>query len=75
MVNEQPSRPDCGRVTPFCAATLPDSVGQASASGKRASQIGLELDCDTDTALNAINAFSRMGLECLTPGSPVPHTI
>lgn len=47
----------------------------ASASGKRASQIGAELGCDTDTALNAINAFNRVGLECLTPGSPVPHTI
>ena len=47
----------------------------ASASGKRASQIGAELGCDTDTALNAINAFNRAGLECLTPGSTVAHTI
>ena len=31
----------------------------ASASGKRASQIAGELGCDTDTALNAINAFNR----------------
>src|SRR4030042_3350060 len=47
----------------------------ASTSGKRASRIGAELGCDTDTALNAINAFNRAGLECLTPGSTVPHTI
>jgi hypothetical protein len=47
----------------------------ASTSGKRASQIGAELGCDTDTALNAINAFNRVGLGCLTRGSPVPHTI
>lgn len=47
----------------------------ASASGKRASQIGAEVSCDTDTALNAINAFNRTGLECLKPGSPVAHTI
>lgn len=47
----------------------------ASASGKRASQIGAELGCDTDTALNAINAFNRVGLECLTPGSRVAHNI
>ena len=33
----------------------------ASAKGKRASQIGSELGCDTDTALNAINAFKRRG--------------
>ena len=47
----------------------------ASASGKRASQIGTELGCDTDTVLKAINAFNRVGLECLTPGSTVAHTI
>ena len=47
----------------------------ASASGKRASQIGTELGCDTDTVLNAINAFNRVSLECLTPGSTVAHTI
>jgi transposase len=47
----------------------------ASASGKRASQIGAELGCDTDTALNAINAFNRKGLEALTMGSSVPHHI
>jgi transposase len=47
----------------------------ASASGKRASQIAGELGCDTDTALNAINAFNRTDLAALTPGSPVPHTI
>jgi len=34
----------------------------ASANGKRASQIAAELGCDTDTALNAINAFNRAGL-------------
>lgn len=47
----------------------------ASAEGKRASQIASELGCDTDTALNAINAFKRRGLEALTPGSSVPHRI
>jgi len=47
----------------------------ASADGKRASRIAAELSCDTDTALNAINAFNRLGLECLTPGSSVPHNI
>ena len=43
--------------------------------GKRASQIASELSCDTDTALNAINAFNRTGLAALTPGSTVPHRI
>lgn len=47
----------------------------ASASGKRASQIASELGCDTDTALNAINAFNRAGVEALKPGSSVPHHI
>jgi len=47
----------------------------ASASGKRASQIAGDLGCDTDTCLNAINAFNATGLESLTPGSPVPRTI
>lgn len=47
----------------------------ASASGKRASQIAAELGCDTDTALNAINAFNQSGLEALTAGSSVAHTI
>jgi transposase len=47
----------------------------ASASGKRASQIAAELGCDTDTALNAINAFNRTGLEALKAGSSVAHTI
>jgi len=32
----------------------------ASASGKRASQIAGDLGCDTDTCLNAINAFMRL---------------
>lgn len=45
----------------------------ASAGGKRASQIASELGCDTDTALNAINAFNRTGVAALTPGSTVPH--
>ena len=45
----------------------------ASALGKRASQIAAELSCDTDTALNAINALNRTGLAALTPGSTVPH--
>jgi transposase len=47
----------------------------ASARGKRASQIGTELGCDTDTALNAINAFNRAGLEALTAGSSRPKVI
>jgi len=47
----------------------------ASASGKRASQIATELGCDTDTALNAINAFNQTGLAALKAGSSVAHTI
>ncbi len=47
----------------------------ASAGGKRASEIAAALGCDTDTALNAINAFNRSGLAALTPGSPTPHRI
>jgi transposase len=47
----------------------------ASASGKRASQIAGELNCDSDTALNAINAFNRAGLEALASGSSVPNRI
>mgnify|MGYP004706778813 CR=1 FL=1 len=47
----------------------------ASACGKRASQIGVELGCDTDTALNAINAFNRAGLGALTAGSSRPKVI
>jgi transposase len=47
----------------------------ASASGKRASQIGVELGCDTDTVLNAINAFNRAGLGALTAGSSRPKVI
>jgi len=47
----------------------------ASASGRRAAQIGVDLGCDTDTALNAINAFNARGLGALVAGSSVPHTI
>jgi len=47
----------------------------ASADGKRASQIASGLRCDTDTALNAINAFNHRGLAALTAGSTVPHRI
>ena len=47
----------------------------ASASGKRASQIAAELGCDTDTALNAINAFNKAGLEALKAGSSRPKVI
>ena len=47
----------------------------ASASGKRAAQIAAELGCDTDTALNAINAFNRRGQVALKAGSSVAHTI
>jgi transposase len=44
----------------------------ASAAGKRASQIGAELGCNTDTALNAINAFNQVGLEALVVKSCRP---
>ena len=47
----------------------------ASASGKRASQIAAELGCDTDTALNAINAFNASGIESLQAGSTRPKRI
>lgn len=47
----------------------------SSASGKRASQIATELGCDTDTALNAINAFNQNGLSALKAGSTKPHRI
>jgi transposase len=47
----------------------------ASASRTRASQIAVDLGCDTDTCLNAINAFNATSLEALTPGSSVPHSI
>jgi transposase len=47
----------------------------ASAGGKRASQIAAELGCDTDTALNAINAFNATSLEALTAGSSRPNVI
>jgi transposase len=47
----------------------------ASARGKRASQLATELGCDSDTALNAINAFNQSGLAALTRGSSVPHRI
>ena len=47
----------------------------ARASGKRASQIAAELGCDTDTALNAINAFNQTGLAALKAGSSVANTI
>ena len=46
-----------------------------SASGKRASQIAAELGCDTDTALNAINAFNTTGLDALVAGSSRPKVI
>jgi transposase len=47
----------------------------SSSRGKRASQIACDLGCDTDTALNAINAFNRKGLAALRAGSSVPHRI
>jgi transposase len=47
----------------------------ASANGERASQLAAALGCDTDTALNAINAFNQTGLEALKAGSSVAHTI
>ena len=47
----------------------------ASAGGRRASQIAADLGCDTDTALNATNAFNQVGLGALVAGSIVPKTI
>jgi transposase len=47
----------------------------ASARGKRASQIATDLGCDTDTALNAINAFNQVGRGALLKGSSRPHTL
>lgn len=47
----------------------------ASAGGKRASQIAADLGCDTDTVLNAINAFNARGLGALVAGSHVPNVI
>jgi transposase len=47
----------------------------ASAGGKRASQIAAELHCDTDTVLNAINAFNRAGQAALEAGSCLAKTI
>ena len=47
----------------------------ASASGKRASQIAADLGCDTDTALNAINAFNQVGLGALVAGTFAPKMI
>jgi transposase len=47
----------------------------ASTGGKRASQIAADLGCDTDTVLNAINAFNARGLEALVAGSHVPKVI
>ena len=39
------------------------------------SQIAAELGCDTDTVLNAINAFNQTGLEALMAGSPVANAV
>jgi transposase len=47
----------------------------ASGDGKRATQIASAVGCDTDTVLNAINAFNQTGLAALTAGSSVAHTI
>jgi transposase len=47
----------------------------SSANGKRASRIAAELNCDTDTVLNAIHAFNQARLEALVAGSCVAETI
>jgi transposase len=47
----------------------------ASARGERAPQMAHHLGCDEQTVRNAIRAFNRAGLECLSQGSSRPHTI
>ena len=46
----------------------------ASSRGKRASQIAKELSCDPDTVTNAINAFTKRGLDALVKRSSATHT-
>lgn len=47
----------------------------ASARGERAPQIAANLGCGDQTVRNAIAAFNRSGLTCLSKGSSVPHTV
>jgi transposase len=75
LTNEEQAALRVGLRSPNAFVLRRCQILLASASGKRASQIASELGCDTDTALNAINAFNRAGLAALTPGSSVPHRI
>jgi transposase len=75
LTDEERAALSCGLRSPDAFVLRRCQVLLASASGKRASQIASELQCDTDTALNAINAFNRAGLAALKPGSSVPHRI
>jgi transposase len=47
----------------------------ASARGEWALHIAHHLGCDDQTVRNAIHAFNRSGLACLSKGSSRPHTI
>jgi transposase len=47
----------------------------ASADGQRVPQIARTLGCDDQTVLNAIRAFTAVGVDCLTRGSPRPHHV
>jgi transposase len=47
----------------------------ASTRGEHAPQIAHHLGCDEQTVRNAIKAFNRTGLRCLSKGSSRPHTI
>jgi hypothetical protein len=46
----------------------------ASAAGKAPSRIAADLGCTAPTVRNAIHAFSREGLGCLTEKSSRPHS-
>jgi transposase len=46
----------------------------ASSRGQWAPEIARNLGCDDQTVRNAIAAFNKFGLVCLTKGSSVPHT-
>ena len=47
----------------------------ASADGTPVPAIATALHGDRQTVRNAIHAFTRQGLACLTPGSSRPHTV
>jgi transposase len=47
----------------------------ASSRGEPAPQIARALGCDKQTVLNAIHAFTARGIDALTKGSTVPHTV